>query len=69
MIEIFVVCALLLLIIVQQAYYGTLVNKLVNKIMSRNYLEYEQGKSIGKEVDKIPLAPDPDVYEDLRTII
>lgn len=43
------------MLVVQQIYHSYVLNKLVNKIMSRNYAEYEQSKPVKKEDIKIKL--------------
>lgn len=60
--EMYVIILLALLLIAQHAYYGYVLNKLVNKVMSRNYGEYEASKPV-KENVKIKL--DQGVPEDL----
>lgn len=54
---------LAVLLAAQQIYYGFVVNKLINKLMSRNYGEYEASKPV-KEDLKIKL--DSGIPEDLR---
>lgn len=63
MIEVSLVLGLLVLIIIsQQIYYGLMLNKLINKFMSRNYGEYEASKPVK---ENIKLKIDPGIPEDL----
>jgi hypothetical protein len=56
------VIILALLLLFQQAYWSRQVQKLVDKLMSRNYTEYEQAKSQSQPLMApsivIPDAPD-----------
>ncbi len=71
MIEVIVICALIALLIAQHFFWSLQVQSLVNKLMSRNYSEYQQAK--GLEMDSkpeqfIPETFDPSTHEDLRSI-
>ena len=61
----YAVLTLASLLVVQQAYWSYQVHKLVDKLMSRNYHEYEQAKS-----QSLPLTASPVVIpedpEDLQ---
>lgn len=57
-----VIGTLILLVVGQQAYYGFIVNKLINKLMSRNYGEYEASKPAKQDL-KVKL--DQGIPEDL----
>ena len=61
----YTVFTLATLLVIQQVYYLSQVNKLVDKLMSRNYHEYEQAKS-----QSLPLTASPVVIpedpEDLQ---
>lgn len=69
--EILSFCGLILLLIAQWVFFSITVNKLVNKLMSRSYVDYQQGNVIAKDVQEPPvkLMPvDPLEFEDLRAI-
>lgn len=51
------------LLVAQQAYYGYMLHTMVNKLMSRNYADYEQSKPIKEGPPKIKV--DQGVPEDL----
>lgn len=42
--ELYIFALLALLLVFQHIYYSYVVNKLINKLMSRNYGEYEASK-------------------------
>lgn len=44
--ELFVIIVLLVYILVKEVFYYTQLQKLVNKLMSRSYFEYEQAEAI-----------------------
>ena len=69
MMEIVVVCSLILLLVIQNFFWSVQVQKLVNKLMSRNYGEYQQLKSFNEESKMAPIqTEDPSEFEDLRRI-
>lgn len=61
-----VVGFLLAFIIVREAMHQFTTQKLVNKLMSRNYHEYEAGKEVYKP--KIKLSKQSEVPEDLGVL-
>lgn len=60
--EIYIFSLLGALLVFQQVYYSYVVNKLINKLMSRNYGEYEASKPVKEDVK---LKVDHGVPEDL----
>jgi hypothetical protein len=66
MTETVIIAVLILIIAFQAAFYSFQINKLLNKLMSRNYFEYEQAN---KPQDVKVQLPKPDeVPEDLRVL-
>jgi len=55
------------LLIFQQVYYTLLVNRLVNKIMSRNYAEYVQTENMGNKQDTLRVQVAEEDEEDSAT--
>lgn len=45
--------------LIREAFFAYQLNKLTNKLMSRNYYEYEVSKKAGKVIE-----PEQKVYED-----
>lgn len=59
--------SLLATVIIQQVFWAHQVQRLVDKLMSKNYYDYEASKAVGKPQPKIILE-DPSAQEDLRFI-
>jgi hypothetical protein len=57
---------LVAVIIFQHIFYSWQIHKLVNKLMSRNYFEYEQ--SLKPQDVRIKLPTENEVPEDLRVL-
>lgn len=54
--------------VIQMIFWAKQVQRLVDKVMSRNYYDYETSKSISKEKE-VPLPRIPmDPMEDMRTL-
>lgn len=72
MIELAVICALILLNVFQFIFWARQVQRLVDKLMSRNYGEYQYGKVMEKDPpapQQVPLGFDVDQHEDFRAIM
>lgn len=53
------------LLIFQQVYYTLMINKLVNKLMSRSYHEYVQADNLPNRQDVPKVRIDDEHYEDM----
>lgn len=62
----YVSLGLLALLIFQQVYFTMTINRLINKLMSRNYAEYVQANS--SIADKIVVKTDTEPHQDLNEL-
>lgn len=53
------------LLIFQQVYYTLMINRLVNKLMSRNYHEYVQADNIPNRQASLKVKVEDEHFEDM----
>lgn len=57
------------LLIISNVYWAFIVNKLVNKLMSRNYFEFKQAEENPIETKTEPVVNEPDDFGALSELI
>lgn len=60
--ELVAIIVLSVLLVGFVVYHGVMVHKLINKIMSRNYAEYEASKPLQDQIKvQLPQEPEPNL--------
>lgn len=62
-----IVTLLVCLLIIQQVFWSITTHRLLNKLMCRNYLEYQQAEQAFKP-QPLKIAPEPEPQEDLGSL-
>lgn len=66
--EFAIIIALLVFIIVREILHTTLVNKLVDKLMSRNFYDYKVSEAVGAELNnkKVGVVNQPQQFQTMQ---